>query len=45
MLISVDIFALTNRLDRLPLAIVLARAFIRETRTSVIEYLEYYRKS
>ena len=45
MLISVDIFALANRLDGLPLAIVLAGAFMRETGTSITEYLKYYQGS
>ncbi|KAJ6003697.1 hypothetical protein N7522_006389 [Penicillium canescens] len=40
-----DILALTNRLDGLPLAIVVAGAFMRETGTSITEYLEYYQKS
>ncbi|KAJ6125876.1 hypothetical protein N7471_010369 [Penicillium samsonianum] len=39
------ILALANRLDGLPLAIVVAGAFMRETGTSITEYLEYYRNS
>ncbi|KAJ6035782.1 hypothetical protein N7540_000061 [Penicillium herquei] len=40
-----DILALTNRLDGLPLAITVAGAFMRETGTSIAEYLEYYQES
>ncbi|KAJ5313205.1 uncharacterized protein N7443_000089 [Penicillium atrosanguineum] len=39
------LFTLASRLDGLPLAIVLAGAFMRETGTSITEYLEYYRES
>lgn len=45
MLTGVGIFALASRLDGLPLAIVLAGAFMRETGTSITEYLEFYRAS
>ncbi|KAJ5356071.1 hypothetical protein N7517_010680 [Penicillium concentricum] len=44
-LTKVDIFALTGYLDGLPLAIILARAFIRETGTSITEYLKFYRET
>ncbi|KAF7158691.1 hypothetical protein CNMCM6106_005481 [Aspergillus hiratsukae] len=40
-----DILALSNRLDGLPLAIVIAGAFMRETGTNVTEYLQYYQES
>ncbi|CAG8186720.1 unnamed protein product [Penicillium nalgiovense] len=40
-----DIFALASRLDGLPLAIVLAGAFMRETGTSITEYLKFYRET
>ncbi|CAI7595833.1 unnamed protein product [Penicillium palitans] len=40
-----DIVALANRLGGLPLAIVVAGAFMRETGSSITEYLEYYQKS
>ncbi|KAK9485193.1 hypothetical protein V1527DRAFT_452484 [Lipomyces starkeyi] len=40
-----DITALTDRLGGLPLAIVIAGAFMRETGTSISEYLQYYQKS
>ncbi|KAJ5907909.1 hypothetical protein N7495_000591 [Penicillium taxi] len=40
-----DIITLANRLDGLPLAIIIAGAFMRETGTSITQYLEYYRKS
>ncbi|CAG8293488.1 unnamed protein product, partial [Penicillium salamii] len=40
-----DVLTLTNRLDGLPLAIVIAGAFMRETGTSIKEYLEFYRES
>ncbi|KAJ5773565.1 hypothetical protein N7457_008461 [Penicillium paradoxum] len=42
---SPDILALANRLDGLPLAVVIAGAFMRETGTSIAEYLEHYQKS
>jgi hypothetical protein len=45
MLTYVDILALANRLGGLPLAIVVAGSFMRETGTSITKYLEYYRKS
>lgn len=44
-LIYVDTLSLANRLDGLPLAIVIAGAFMRETGTSITEYLQYYQKS
>ncbi|KAJ5335793.1 uncharacterized protein N7506_005729 [Penicillium brevicompactum] len=40
-----DVLTLANRLDGLPLAIVIAGAFMRETGTSITEYLEFYRES
>ncbi|KAJ6081409.1 hypothetical protein N7499_006283 [Penicillium canescens] len=40
-----DILALADRLDGLPLATVIAGVFMRETGTSITEYLEYYRES
>ncbi|EPS31628.1 hypothetical protein PDE_06583 [Penicillium oxalicum 114-2] len=40
-----DAIALVSRLDGLPLAIVLAGAFMRETGTSITEYLEHYETS
>ncbi|KAJ6181424.1 protein kinase subdomain-containing protein [Penicillium canescens] len=40
-----DTLALASRLDGLPLAIVIAGAFMRETGTSINEYLQYYRES
>ncbi|KAF3012740.1 hypothetical protein E8E15_004199 [Penicillium rubens] len=40
-----DVLALANRLYGLPLAIVLAGAFMRETGTSITEYLQYYQES
>ncbi|KAF5861950.1 hypothetical protein ETB97_012273 [Aspergillus alliaceus] len=40
-----DVADLTNRLDGLPLAIVIAGAFMRETGTGIKEYLQYYRDS
>ncbi|KAJ9481399.1 hypothetical protein VN97_g12081 [Penicillium thymicola] len=45
MLTYVDIPTLANRLDGLPLAIVIAGAFMRETGTSLTEYLQYYQES
>lgn len=45
MLTSVDILTLANRLDGLPLAIIIAGAFMRETGTSITEYLQYYQES
>lgn len=45
MLIYVDVLALANRLYRLLLAIVLAGAFMRETGTSITEYLQFYQES
>ncbi|PGH16716.1 hypothetical protein AJ79_01589 [Helicocarpus griseus UAMH5409] len=36
---------LANRLDGLPLAIVIAGAFIHETGTSILDYLKYYTES
>lgn len=44
-LICLDLITLANRFDGLPLAIVIAGAFKRQTGTSAIEYLHYYRKS
>ncbi|KAJ5556315.1 hypothetical protein N7494_000230 [Penicillium frequentans] len=40
-----DILTLTDRLGGLPLAIIIAGAFMRETGTSITEYLEYYQES
>lgn len=40
----IDTITLASRLDGLPLAIVIAGAFIRETGTST-EYLQYYKES
>ncbi|KAF3398126.1 Nephrocystin-3 [Penicillium rolfsii] len=40
-----DTVALANRLDGLPLAIAIAGAFMRETGTSIHEYLQYYQSS
>ncbi|KAF7713078.1 Uncharacterized protein PECH_001999 [Penicillium ucsense] len=40
-----DILALASRLDGLPLAIVIAGAFMRETGTRITEYLRYYEES
>ncbi|KAJ6016957.1 hypothetical protein N7451_000336 [Penicillium sp. IBT 35674x] len=42
---SPDTLALAERLDGLPLAIVIAAAFMRETGTSITQYLEYYQQS
>jgi tetratricopeptide (TPR) repeat protein len=44
-LIYIDAVALASRLDGLPLAIVIAGAFMRETGTSITEYLQYYQSS
>ncbi|KAB8212948.1 hypothetical protein BDV33DRAFT_94102 [Aspergillus novoparasiticus] len=40
-----DILALASRLDGLPLAIIIAGAFMRETGTSITEYLQFYQES
>ncbi|QKX64835.1 uncharacterized protein TRUGW13939_12011 [Talaromyces rugulosus] len=40
-----DVIALADRLDKLPLAIVIAGAYMRETGTSISEYLDHYQKS
>ncbi|CAG8885562.1 unnamed protein product [Penicillium egyptiacum] len=40
-----DVLALADRLYGLPLAIVVAGAFMRETGTSITEYLQYYQGS
>ncbi|KAL2851636.1 hypothetical protein BJX68DRAFT_65137 [Aspergillus pseudodeflectus] len=40
-----DTLALARRLGGLPLAIVIAGAFMRETGTSTTEYLQYYQES
>lgn len=45
MLIYIDVLALANRLYGLLLAIVLAGAFMRETGTSITEYLQFYQES
>ncbi|KAJ5642527.1 hypothetical protein N7490_006527 [Penicillium lividum] len=42
---SEDVRALAQRLDGLPLAIVIAAAFMRQTGTSITQYLEYYQQS
>jgi hypothetical protein len=41
----VDIITLAHRLDGLPLAIVIAGSFIRETGVSITEYLQYYQQA
>ncbi|CRG88502.1 Nephrocystin-3 [Talaromyces islandicus] len=43
--IGADAIALAGRLDGLPLAIVIAGAYMHETGTSISEYLQYYQKS
>lgn len=45
MLIYLGVNNLAGRLGGLPLAIVIAGAFIRETGTSIREYLQYYNES
>ncbi|KAJ5100914.1 hypothetical protein N7456_006966 [Penicillium angulare] len=40
-----DTLALADRLDGLPLAVVIAAAFMRETGTSITQYLRYYQES
>ncbi|KAJ5893859.1 hypothetical protein N7495_005550 [Penicillium taxi] len=40
-----DTLALAKHLDGLPLAIVIAAAFMRQTGTSIAQYLEYYQQS
>ncbi|CAI7621060.1 unnamed protein product, partial [Penicillium viridicatum] len=45
MLTYVDVLTLADRLYGLPLAIVIAGAFMRETGTSITEYLQYYQES
>ncbi|KMK63757.1 hypothetical protein Y699_09530 [Aspergillus fumigatus Z5] len=42
---NADTLSLASRLDGLPLAIVIAGAFMRETGTSVTEYLQHYQES
>ncbi|KAJ6050923.1 protein kinase subdomain-containing protein [Penicillium canescens] len=44
-LTRVDTLTLANRLDGLPLAIIIAGAFMRETGTTITEYLQYYQES
>ncbi|KAJ5588722.1 hypothetical protein N7537_011400 [Penicillium hordei] len=43
--VNPDLLTLTNRLDGLPLAIVIAGAFMRETGTSITKYLQYYQEA
>ncbi|KAJ5454982.1 hypothetical protein N7530_012751 [Penicillium desertorum] len=43
--VNPDLFTLANRLDGLPLAIVIAGAFMRETGTSITKYLQYYQEA
>jgi hypothetical protein len=45
MLIYVDVLVLASRLDGLPLAIVMAGSFMRETGTSITEFLQYYQEA
>ncbi|KAJ5319624.1 uncharacterized protein N7506_012328 [Penicillium brevicompactum] len=45
MLTHGDTLTLANRLDGLPLAIIIAGVFMRETGTSITEYLQYYQNS
>ncbi|KAB8202234.1 hypothetical protein BDV34DRAFT_157380 [Aspergillus parasiticus] len=40
-----DTIALAKRLDGLPLAVVIAGAFMRQTGTGISEYLQYYQES
>ncbi|KAJ5715197.1 uncharacterized protein N7483_012378 [Penicillium malachiteum] len=40
-----DTITLINHLDGLPLAVVIAAAFMRQTGTSITEYLHYYQQS
>ncbi|KAJ5769158.1 protein kinase subdomain-containing protein [Penicillium odoratum] len=42
---SPDMLSLATRLDGLPLAIVIAAAYMRNTSTSITEYLDLYQKS
>ena len=44
-LMDLDILALMDRLDGLPLAIIIAAAFMRQTGTSPAQYLRYYKRS
>jgi hypothetical protein len=45
MYIDTAALGLLSRLDGLPLAIVITGAFMRETGTSIPEYLQYYQVS
>jgi hypothetical protein len=45
MLVYVDVLVLASRLDGLPLAIVMAGSFMRETGTSITEFLQYYQEA